>query len=185
MSVADVEASVAAATAAGHPAIAPPMPVGDLGSMAVLTDPIGGGFGMWQPGLHTGFGKYNEPNSVTWDEYRSKDFATTTPFYTELFGWSLEKMSDTDEFRYYTGQIDGETVVGLMDSAGFLPAEVPSHWAMYFSVDDTDEALVKVQELGGTVIRPAEDTSFGRIADVTDSTGAMFKLHSSKLKNPS
>jgi len=64
-----------------------------------------------------------------------------------------------------------------MDSSAFLPAEVPSHWAVYFSVADVDAALAKVVELGGSIVRPAEDTPFGRIADVTDPTGAMFKLH--------
>ena len=69
-----------------------------------------------------------------------------------MFGWGIEKTGDTDEFRYYQGQIDGETVAGLMDSASFLPAEVPSHWAVYFSVADADEAVAQVVELGGSVV---------------------------------
>jgi predicted enzyme related to lactoylglutathione lyase len=108
--VADIDASLAAATEAGATVIAPAMTVADLGSMAMLSDPIGGGFGLWQPGKHTGFGKYNEPNSVTWDEYHSKDFATSTEFYANLFGWSIEKTADTDAFRYFSGQLAGETV---------------------------------------------------------------------------
>lgn len=68
----DIDATVAAATAAGAQVVAPAMAVSDLGSMAVLIDPAGGAFGIWQPGKHTGFNKYNEPNSVTWDEYTAK-----------------------------------------------------------------------------------------------------------------
>jgi hypothetical protein len=71
-----------------------------------------------------------------------------------------------------------------MDSAGFLPEQVPSHWAVYFSVEDADEAVAKALELGATVVRPAEDTPFGRVVDLVDSTGAPFKLHSAKLANP-
>jgi uncharacterized protein len=92
---------------------------------------------------------------------------------------------DTDEFRYYQGQIDGNTVAGLMDSHAFLPAEVPSHWAVYFSVVDADEAAAKAVELGGSVLRPPEDTPFGRVADLVDSTGAPFKVHSTKLASGS
>jgi hypothetical protein len=180
----DIDATVAKATAAGATVVAPAMQVGDFGSMALLTDPAGGMFGLWQAASHTGFQKYNEPGSVTWDEYHSKNFSASTEFYASVFGWSIDKTGDTDEFRYYQGQIDGETVAGMMDSASFLPAEVPSHWAVYFSVEDADEAIAKAVELGGTVIRGAEDTPFGRMADLADPTGAAFKLHSAKLANP-
>lgn len=173
----DAAATAQAATDAGGQIFAPPMQVGDLGSMAVLADPAGGIFGVWQPGSHAGFTKYNEPGTVTWDEHHSKDFAKTTPFYETVFGWHLDKISDTAEFRHYQAQIDGDTVAGLMDSQAFLPAEVPSHWAVYFSVADVDAAIVKLTGLGGSVLRPAQDTPFGRVADVADPTGAMFKLH--------
>ena len=153
------------------------MQVGDLGSMAVLCDPVGAVFGIWQPGTHTGFGKYNEPGSVTWDEHHSKDFAASSAFYTRVFGWTLSPVSDTDEFRYSNAKVEGEDVAGLMDSSSFLPAEVPSHWAVYFSVADVDQALARVTEHGGSVVRPAEDTPYGRVVDVADPSGANFRLH--------
>ena len=40
----------------GAQVIVPAMPVADLGTMAVVTDPGGAAIGMWQPGLHKGFG---------------------------------------------------------------------------------------------------------------------------------
>ncbi len=46
----------------------------------------------------------------------------------------------------------------MMGSAGFLPAEVPSHWAAYFNVADVDAAVGSAVALGGTIRRPAEDT---------------------------
>lgn len=177
LATADIGATVAAATDAGGQVMSAPMQVADLGSMAILRDPAGAVFGLWQPGSHTGFGKYNEPGSVTWDEHHSKDFAASTAFYPSVFGWHLAPMSDTDEFRYTIAEVDGETVAGLMDSHSFLPAEVPSHWAVYFSVADVDAAVAKAVELGGTSLRAAEDTPFGRLADMSDPTGAPFKLH--------
>jgi len=177
ISTADIEATAAAVAEEGGQMIQRPMQVGDFGSMAIVSDPVGAVFGLWQAGSHTGFGRYNEPGSVTWDEHHSKDFATSTRFYSSVFGWEFDKASDTDDFRYYTAKVDGETVAGLMDSAGFLPAEVPSHWSVYFSVADIDASVQKVVGLGGSVVRPAEDTPFGRIADLRDPTGAPFKLH--------
>jgi hypothetical protein len=176
ISSADIDKTVALAAESGGQLIAPTMVVADLGSMAMLADPAGAVFGVWQPGKHTGFTRYNEPASVTWDELHSKDFAAAMDFYVKVFGWQLDKMSDTDEFRYYLGQVDGETVVGLMDSVSFLPPDVPSHWEVYFDVADVDASLARVVELGGTIDRAAEDTPYGRMATVTDPTGAVFNL---------
>ncbi|MGH3357591.1 MAG: VOC family protein [Nocardioidaceae bacterium] len=182
LSTEEIDATIQRAKAAGGSVVVEPMEIGDLGSMAMLTDPAGGFFGLWRPGAHFGFAKYNEPGSVTWDEYHSKDFATTTPFYADLFGWQVVAMSDTDEFRYSTGQIDGRDVVGMMDSSSFLPEEVPSHWAVYFNVADIDAAVAQVEQLGGSVVRPPADSPYGRMADVADPAGVMFKLQSAPVE---
>jgi uncharacterized protein len=173
----DAHATAEAAAGAGGKVLMPVMEVPEQGVMAMIADPAGAVFGVWQPIGHTGFQKYNEANSVTWDELHSKDFQASKDFYGTVFGWNYQVMGDTDEFRYVTGQVDGQDVLGMMDASGYLPAEVPSHWAVYFSVEDVDAACAKAVELGGSVIRPAEDTPFGRIADMTDATGANFKLH--------
>ena len=68
-----------------------------------------------------------------------------------------------------------------MDSAAFLPAEVPTHWTIYFSVADVDESVAVAVANGATVLVPAQDSPFGRLADLLDPTGASFKLHSMKL----
>ena len=53
---------------------------------------------------------------------------------------------------------------------------MPAHWAIYFGVEDTDKALERVVDLGGTVLMPAEDTPYGRLAVAADPTGATFRL---------
>lgn len=184
ISTEDIDATVAAIPAAGGVVLAGPMPVADLGAMAIAQDPAGASFGVWQPGTHLGFTKYNEPGAVTWDELHSKGFDAATEFYATVFGWQLTPMSDTEQFRYTTAELGENTVAGMMDSSSFLPEDVPSHWAVYFSVADTDDAVGRVAELGGTVLRAPEDTPFGRLADVADPNGALFKLHSTKLAAP-
>jgi hypothetical protein len=177
LSTADLDASVTAATQAGGQLLVPTAQVGALGSMAVLQDPTGAVYGLWQPGEHTGFQKYNEAGSVTWDEVLTSDYQACSQFYASTCGWELVTASDTDDFRYTLGQLDGETVAGIMDAKAMLPPGVPSHWAVYFSVANVDETCRRLTELGGSVDRPAEDTSFGRMAEASDPTGARFKLH--------
>ena len=117
LATAAIDESAARATAAGARMIAPPMPVGELGVMAVLLDPAGALFGLWQADRHTGFTRYNEPGSVSWAEHHSKSFAVTRDFYAEVFGWTYDVTSDTEDFRYLTAKVAGQEVAGLMDSA--------------------------------------------------------------------
>ena len=164
--------------------VVPAMAVGDQGSMAVLVDPAGGAVGLWQSGRHTGFTKYDEPGSVVWDELQSKGFAAAKEFYADVFGWTYDVTSDTDEFRYLTAKVGDDQVAGLMDAAPFLPPEIPSHWAVYFNVADADEAVATAVAAGATVQMAPEDTPFGRMAQLSDPTGATFHLHSTKLVHP-
>jgi predicted enzyme related to lactoylglutathione lyase len=85
-------------------------------------------------------------------------------------------MSDTPEFRYTTLGADRGALAGIMDAANFLPEGVPAHWSVYFGVEDTDKALATITDLGGTVVQPAEDTPYGRLAHVADPTGAHFRV---------
>jgi predicted enzyme related to lactoylglutathione lyase len=47
---------------------------------------------------------------------------------------------------------------------------------VYFEVADVDAALARVPALGGTIVEPAQDTPYGRLARVADRTGAPFRL---------
>jgi uncharacterized protein len=65
-----------------------------------------------------------------------------------------------------------------MDGADFLPEGVPSTWTTYFGADDVDKTLQVITDNGGAVLRPAEDTPYGRLAAAADPTGAAFNLSS-------
>ncbi|MDQ1489072.1 MAG: uncharacterized protein QOJ23_1586 [Actinomycetota bacterium] len=176
LAVEDAEATVAVATARGGGVIVPPMAVADLGTMAVITDAGGAAIGLWQPGTHKGIGIIAEPGAPAWFELHTRDYDASVQFYKDVFGWDAKTMSDTPEFRYTTlGEGEG-ALAGLMDSTGFLPEGVPAHWAVYLRVADTDAAVKTTVDLGGAVIMPAEDTPYGRIALVSDPTGAHFRL---------
>jgi predicted enzyme related to lactoylglutathione lyase len=176
LAVEDAEATVAAATAHGGGVIVPAMAVADLGTMAVITDAGGAAVGLWQPGTHKGMGLIAEPGAPAWFELHTRDYDASVQFYRDVFGWDAKTMSDTPEFRYTTlGEGEG-ALAGLMDSTGFLPEGVPAHWAVYLRVEDTDAAVKTTIDLGGAVVMPAEDTPYGRIAMVSDPTGAHFRL---------
>lgn len=50
----------------------------------------------------------------------------------------------------------------------------PPHWIVYFAVSDVDAALSAAQANGGSVLAPAVDTPFGRMAGLADPAGVAF-----------
>ncbi|KUI02437.1 VOC family protein [Mycobacterium sp. IS-3022] len=177
----DVKATLDKAMAGGAitcGAPAEPMEVKDRGWMGMLSDSSGAFFGLWQPTGHRGFEIVNEHGAPVYFQWTGRDYAKAQAFYRDVFGWQIETVSDTDEFRYSTAIFDGEALLGLMDGTAFLPEGVPSNWNFFLGADDVDKAVQLVLDNGGSVIRDAEDTPYGRLAAVTDSTGAAFNLSS-------
>ena len=172
----DARKTAETAVANGGRVVEPPMDVMELGTMAILTDVGQATIGVWQPGLHQGFGILGEPGTPTWFELHTRDYEKSVAFYRDVFRWDTHVAGDTPEFRYTTlGEGDAQ-LAGIMDATAFLPDGVPAHWSIYFGADDTDAALAKIVELGGSIVVPAEDTPYGRLAQAADPTGARFKL---------
>jgi predicted enzyme related to lactoylglutathione lyase len=175
---ADAEATVAAAGAAGGSNCGGVMDVPQKGRMAMMTDPTGGFFGLWQPTGHHGFEVFNEAGAPLYHQLTTRGYASALEFYREVFGWTVQTVSDTDEFRYSTAVFDGSERLGVMDGAAFLPEGTPSTWTCFFGSEDVDKTVALIVDNGGSVVRPAEDTPYGRLAAVTDPTGAGFNLSS-------
>jgi hypothetical protein len=174
----DIAKTLETAEAEGAEVISPAMPVADLGTQAVLIDPTGAHLGAWQPGTFPGFTVLGEPGAPSWFELFTRDHDAAVAFYRSVFLWDTAVQGDTDEFRYTTmgDPSGGEDLAGIMDASAFLPEGVPAHWSVYWDVEAVDAAVAQVTELGGSVVAEPMDSPYGRMATVTDPTGAQFKL---------
>jgi predicted enzyme related to lactoylglutathione lyase len=172
----DAGKALEAAVAGGGQVVADAMAVGDLGTMAVITDIGGAGIGIWQPGLHRGFGTLGEPGTPSWFELHTRDYDAVLGFYRDVFGWDTQVVSDAPDFRY-TVQQDGEDqLAGIMDASGFLPEGAPAFWSVYFGAENADAMAAKITDLGGSILMAPEDTPYGRLATAADPSGAQFKI---------
>ena len=160
----------------GGQVLAPPMAVADLGTMAVLAAPDGAVVGAWQTGTFGGFGVVEEHGAPAWFELHTTDHAGAVAYYREAFGWQVELVSDSPEFRYAVLAAGGRQYAGIMDATAYAPAGTPAHWAVYFGARDVDALVARVLEHGGSVVNPAEDTPYGRLAVVADPLGTPFRL---------
>lgn len=176
LAVDDAEASAERAAAAGGTVLMAPMGVMEFGRMAVLADPTGAVFGIWQSGGHTGANLVDEPGALIWNEGLSHDLAAARAFYGSVFGYSFDDMS-APGFEYAVAKVDDKMVGGL-GGTGALPDDAPPHWQVYFAVADTDAATAHAVELGAAVLDGPRDSPYGRLAVLSGPAGEQFTLMS-------
>lgn len=161
----------------GGTVVMPPMDIAGNGRMAICSDPAGAVFGVWQAVGMIGVGVYNEPGGIVWEDARLTDIEAGRRFYTDVFGWTYGEIPGVPVDQYGTFSMPGGDPMGGIGGMMGNPSGTPSHWLVYFGSTDANAAIAKLQELGGSVVRPAEDTPFGRMAVVTDPFGAVFAIH--------
>jgi uncharacterized protein len=174
----DADETAAKIKAAGGQLISEPFDVMEAGRMFIATDPGGAIFGVWQARAHTGVGRANEPGTLIWSENMSRAYEANKDFYGAVFGYQFGDIG-VEGMNYSTLDLDGNQVGGIGEIGADRPAEMPAYWGTYFAVADTDAAVAKAVELGGTLVAPAWDSPYGRMAVVSDDQGAMFALMSS------
>jgi predicted enzyme related to lactoylglutathione lyase len=149
--------------AAGGQVVTAPMPVGDLGTAALVTDAEGAVFGLWQPGTHAGFGRRHEPGTFAWAELYARDTDIANTFYGGLFHDALFGPGAHPDF--------GRALI-----SDVFASEMPPHFLVHFRVEDCEEVLRTVGRLGGRVQAPPFEASYGKVAVVTDNQGASFAV---------
>ena len=178
----DAATTVGAVEAAGGTVIVPPMPVGDMGSMMVATDPAGAAIGFWQPGTHVGFTEWGEHGAPYWFECQSKHYEKSVAFYPAVIGARLEEIGTggdpaaTGPDRYAQVFVGESAYSGIMDSATLFPPEVPSFWQVYVMVDDVAATVALAGSLGAEILMPGEETPYGTLSAIKDPLGALICL---------
>lgn len=147
--------------------------------MAVLADPTGAVFGLWQSGGHTGADVVNEPGTVVWNEVMTRDVPAARDFYGHLFDYAFGDMSGPG-FTYNTLEIGGHIAGGMGGIPADADADVPTSWTTYFAVADTDASVDLAAQLGGVVTSPAADSAYGRMAVIRGPFGETFAVMSTE-----
>jgi predicted enzyme related to lactoylglutathione lyase len=177
VTVESADDAAAKATELGATVHAPPFDVMHAGRMAVIQEPKGAVFMVWEPRENIGAGLVNGPGALSWNELASSDPDASAAFYRDLFGWRTEELDDMP-VRYLVTYV-GERSGGGIRAMGNDPS--PPHWLVYFGVDDIEAGLAKAKELGGNVMAGPMDIGIAKIGIVQDPQGAMFALYDGRF----
>jgi predicted enzyme related to lactoylglutathione lyase len=165
------------------------------GRMAVLTDPEGAEFRVWQARENRGAQLVNEPGTLNLNGLNTRDVEGAKSFYGSVFGWQTLALDggaemwtlpgfgdhlerDNPDLRKQMAEADAparfEDVVGSINPIPDDQPDTPPHWSVTFAVDDADATGAKAAELGGNVIVPPFDAPWVRMTVIGDPQGATF-----------
>lgn len=172
----DLAAAVGRADAAGASVLVAPAD-GAGGRFAVLADPQGVAFAVWQgPGAEL----VAQPGAWVLGALHTPDPEGSTAFYGTVFGWRPESVPGTPltllRLAGHAGAPERgvpEDVVAVMTAC--VPG-VPAHWAVSVRVEDVDATAASAARLGGGVLVPPADAGAQRTAVVADPQGGVIAL---------
>lgn len=176
----DAEAAARASEESRGGVLMRPMDVMGQGTAAILTDRAGVSFGIWQPGRLAGLDVAGETGALCWVELYTADIAAAAAYYRAVLGLETSAVAFPGAGTYTCVNPAGEGEDGMFGGVVPLaddPVERDCYWLPYFAVGDTDAAVARTRELGGTVRMPATDIEgVGRLARLADPYGARFAV---------
>jgi predicted enzyme related to lactoylglutathione lyase len=187
---------------AGGGVVMEPFDLMDAARVAIVTDPEGATFGVWEAKEHRGARLVNDPGALVFNNLNTRDADGAKSFYGSVFGWQTGTIGGGAEGWTLPGYGDWlerehhpelrkqmaaagapagfEDVVGSIIPIADDQSEVRAHWSVTFAVADADATAAKASELGGEVIVPPFDAPWStstytiRMTVVEDPQGAMF-----------
>jgi len=158
-----------------------PVPIGTLGMSALVTDPEGAVFGLWEGGTLTGYEKWRETDSAVWTEMYAREPELVDPFYVRVLGYGALDLLDAGASVRMWAPAGAEptpdtAVAARRRVSDVFPAEMPPHFLVHFGVPDCVAAVGAVTRLGGRVRVDPFEVPYGRMAVVGDDQGAEFAV---------
>lgn len=183
MAVDKADTSAARAAQLGGTVVMQPFDVMDAGRMAVLTDPTGAYFCVWEARRNPGIGIAGVEGTLCWADLNTPDPERAKAFYSGLFNWQLNADTDDDPPSGYIHIQNGDDFIGGMPPVRPNNPRMPAHWLAYFQVTNCDAVAEKARKLGAKFhLEPMSMENVGRLAILADPQGAVFAIFQSARK---
>lgn len=106
-------------------------------------------------------------SDVSFIEFGAGDASKSAAFLGKLFGWDFHVMGAGPEGWFQTPSM----------KAGLHGNDPAPGILVFFRVDNLEEAMAKVRELGGEAGEASEELGFGGFSMCRDPQGIRFGLH--------
>jgi uncharacterized protein len=191
IAVESADAAVRRLAAAGAVVRSAPADAGEGGRGAVLTDPEGVEFRIWEARRRLGAQLANQPGAWNFSDLHTNEVGAASAFYGLAFGWHVDDigfgtlircpgygdhLEATIDPGIRSRQSEFASPQGFEDAIAWMaPAalnEAPQ-WHVSFTVADRDQTVVDAERLGAQVLAQDEN-QWTRSALIRDPQGAAF-----------
>ncbi len=117
-----------------------------------------------------------------WHELLTSDVEGAKAFYGEVVGWTIKAAPGMDYTLLCVGEMQAAGLMLLPEEAKKMGA--PPSWLGYLGVDNAEQAVKQVVELGGRQMGPTQNIpDIGSFAVIADPQGAVIGLFEPKMTN--
>jgi predicted enzyme related to lactoylglutathione lyase len=169
----DIEQTLDRITAAGGKAVRPPRTSADGRRVAAFTDSAGVILGLLELGSARPRAACESVVPV-WGELITDDVEASAAFYGAVFGWELGGPEGSLNRREWL--VGGQPIAGLLPRPPAMPPDMPVYWDTWFGAGDADAVAGLAPGLGGALLMGPVDIERGRLAVLTDPSGAVFSV---------
>jgi len=181
IAVADADQTAKKAAELGAKVLMQPFDVMTFGRMAVIMDPTGAAFCIWQAKDNIGTSIGHEPGTLCWSDLYTGDVPRAKQFYEALFGWEIA-LGENDKSGYLHIKNGGEFIGGIPPRE-MKGDSIPPNWNLYYLVTDCAASTEKAKSLGARIFEgPIELENVGKFSVVADPQGAVFSLFEPEAK---
>ena len=173
LEVSDARATSKQIEVLGGKTLKPAFAVGDFGTMAIVADPHGGYFALWQP---TKLEAQPTPvdGAFCWNELASKDPARSVEFYAKIGDFNEKTVDMGDMGTYHVLESGDQPRAGVMKQ--MMPGQ-PHAWLPYVQVANPDATADRAKKLGANVVVPPTDIpNVGRFSVLVDPQGCALGI---------
>jgi len=176
VTVDNADASAKQAVSLGGKLLMEPFDVMEHGRMAIIQDPQGAVFCIWQAKKNPGVAVLDEPGALCWTELLTSDPAAAAKSSTPAFPWKAQKFPGPTDYTTFERGEGQKGAGGMMKTPAEMP-NLPPNWTPYFQVTDARSAVEKTNQLGGGVVVPSQTIpNIGTFAVLRDPQGAVFAI---------
>lgn len=178
--VEDIHESVALAKKLGGAIMRDAFDIPNKGKMAVIVDPTGASFSLWEPLMSDKDNQQSVSKSTSgnigWNELITNDLDRANQFYCDLFKWTPKRKEFLPNETYITFMNKESPVAGMLKPVTHRNNPGP-RWSLYFTTNDLDDCINKAKKLGGHLCYdPVSFPDIGRFTTIRDPDGVFFSV---------
>ncbi len=146
-----------------------------LGKVALIRDPQGSGFTIYEGKALWNTRTHNTPNTLIWNELHVSNINNVLPFYSGIFDWKI-KINQQNISRVFNS--NNEHIADILEIRNELKGKY-EYWILSFGVKELVATKKKILESGGTLVFDEGN----RILFTDDSGQAFFYITEIKSMN--